>query len=128
MAKPSLQLKSVASLLLTTAAGIASGVAAERGFATPQKPGWQFPAAVLVLCVLLQLALVFVASAEEVELSSFRDQAKRLADLEHERQTQLRQQQIDSNKAIAVEKMKAIKVGDLEKVTTLEELRRKLNG
>ena len=65
------QLKSVASLLLTTVAGIASGVAAERAFASPQKPGWQVPAAILVLCVVLQFALVFVASAEEVELSSF---------------------------------------------------------
>ena len=68
MAKPSLQVKNIASLLLAAGASIASGLASRRFF-DPHPTEWIVPTMVFVLCLGSQLALVFVESKEEGELS-----------------------------------------------------------
>jgi hypothetical protein len=80
MARLSLQVKNIASLLLATGASVAWGLASRRFFDTPVKP-WAAFALTGTALLACQLALIFVESKEEEELSLIRRQ--RLAALQH---------------------------------------------
>ena len=74
MARLSLQLKNVATLVLSLGTSIAFGVAAKRLFDTPQKP-WRLFAFIGFAFLIAQIALLlFVESKEEEELSLFREE------------------------------------------------------
>ena len=70
MARLSLQVKNVASLLLAATASVAFGFASRR-FDSPGRP-WLLSAVLGILCLAAQLALIFVESKEEEELSLLR--------------------------------------------------------
>jgi len=70
MARLSLQVKNIASLVLAAGASIAFGFASRR-FDSPGKP-WLASASAGALLLLCQLCLIFVESKEEEELSLLR--------------------------------------------------------
>ena len=112
MAKPSLQVKNISSLLLATGASIASGLASRRFF-DPHPAGWRTPAVVFVLCLGSQLALVFVESKEEEELS-----------LDRKRRMGCSAAQHGNRKRIADEMKISLHARDLEYYKKLKALRR----
>jgi len=69
MARVSLQVKNIASLVLAAAASVASAVTVRRFF---ERGNWFVPAACLAVFLALQLCLIFVESKEEEELSLLR--------------------------------------------------------
>jgi uncharacterized membrane protein YcjF (UPF0283 family) len=69
MARVSLQVKNIASLVLAAAASIASAVTVRRFF---ERGNWVIPAACLAISLGCQLLLLFVESKEEEELSLLR--------------------------------------------------------
>lgn len=113
MARISLQIKNVGSLLLAAGASISSAVSVRRFF---EHGNWTVPAGFLVVFLGCQLALLFVESKEEEELSLLRTQRldrSRHAIAENERLSQQIQQCIES--------------GDLEAALKWQKTRRKLN-
>ncbi len=67
MAKVTLQVKSIASLIIATAASISWGIAGRRFDGHTQS--WPTPAVIGTMALLLQAGLIFVESKEEEELS-----------------------------------------------------------
>ncbi len=116
MARLSLQVKNVASLLLATGASIAWGVAAKRFFDSPGKPWIAFgiAGAVLLGC---QLSLIFVESKEEEELSLFR--RERMAGVE---------QTINESRKLSERIQLEIEGGNLESLQKWEAHRRRHHG
>ncbi|ADV84642.1 hypothetical protein [Terriglobus saanensis] len=116
MARVALQVKNIASLVLATIASGASGLAVHWFFDAAGKP-WGVPATVLVICLGGQLALIFVESKEEEELSLGR--TKRI---------ELGKRSIELDQKIATKMQEAIDSGHLDQVLELDELRKKING
>jgi hypothetical protein len=115
MARVTLQVKNVASLVLAAGASAAFGFASRR-FDNPAKP--RLPAATLgVLLLSAQLALIFVESREEEELSLFR--RHRMAGL---------RQQIEEEEAISEQIQAHTKAGNIEVVEKWAALRRRKHG
>ena len=111
MARISLQIKNVASLVLASGASVAWGVFARRFFDTPPKPSAPFAIAGTVL-LLLQLGLIFVESKEEEELSLIRRQRMTLTQQsidESEKLSERIQKEIESGDPESVRKWKALK-------------------
>jgi len=109
MARLSLQIKNVASLVLATGASVAWGVASKRFFDTPPRPAVAF-AVTGTFLLLAQLGLLFIESKEEEELSLVRKQ--RLAAVqqsieENERLSSRIQREMDSGNIDAVRKWTA---------------------
>jgi hypothetical protein len=69
MARVSLQVKNIASLVLAAAASLSSAIAVRKFFEHGQ---WGAPAGCLALFLALQLCLIFIESKEEEELSLLR--------------------------------------------------------
>lgn len=113
MAKPSLQVKNIASLLLAAGASIAAGLASRRFF-DPHPTGWVVPTIVFVLCLSSQLALVFVESKEEEELS-----------LSRKRRMEAERHRISLDTVFANEMENALITRDLRLFKKLDALRRK---
>ena len=108
MARLSLQVKNVASLVLAAGASVAFGFASRR-FDSPGKP-WLALATAGLACLLCQLGLIFVESKEEEELSLLR--SRRMAALQHEideaqKLTNRIQKEIDSGTIVEVAKWTA---------------------
>ena len=80
MVRVSLQIKNVAYVVLSVGASISWSVWSRRFFDSPPKPAGPFFAVGLVLLT-FQIALIFVESKEEEELSLIREQ--RMAPLRH---------------------------------------------
>lgn len=106
MARLSLQIKNVASLLLAAAASVAWSIASRRLFDTPTRPWIPFALAG-ALFLTCQLGLIFVESKEEEELSlSRRQRMARIqqASLEQEKLSERTQHEIDvGSVAVAAE-------------------------
>jgi hypothetical protein len=75
VAKITLQLKGVASIVITTAASVSWGIAGRRF--DSQAKSWALPASFGLLFLAVQVGLLFIESKEEEELSLSR--TKRLA-------------------------------------------------
>ena len=116
MARPSLQIKNVASLLLATGASVFWGVAAKRFFDLPPKPAAGFAGVGLVL-LLCQLGLIFIESKEEEELSLIRKQ--RLA---------RGQQSIDEDEKLSLRIQSEMASGTIVEAKKWIALREKRNG
>jgi len=113
MARVSLQVKNIASLVLAAAASVASAVTVRRFF---ERGNWFVPAACLAVFLALQLCLIFVESKEEEELSLLRqyrmDRSRHL---------------IEENKMISIQIRRSIKAGDHEIARKWDEFRRQRN-
>jgi hypothetical protein len=116
MARLSLQIKNVASLFLATGASVAWGVASKRFFDTPPKPALTFAAAGTLL-LSGQLALLFVESKEEEELSLVRK--RRLAAV---------QQSIKEDERLSIRIQKEINSGNIDAVRKWTAYRRSRDG
>jgi hypothetical protein len=116
MARVSLQVKNIGSLILATAASTAWSVAAKRFFDTPRKPAGAFALAGAIL-LLFQLALIFVESKEEEELSLVRRQ--RMATL---------QQSIEEDRKLSNRIQLEMDFGDLQTLKDWTEYRRSDRG
>ncbi len=116
MAKITLQLKGVASIVITTAASVSWGIAGRRF--DSQTKSWAFPACFGLLFLALQISLLFVESKEEEELSLSR--TKRLAIERHsiderEKLSERIQHEIEFGNPELVEKWEAIRRDRYEK-------------
>ena len=116
MARLSLQVKNIASLILATGASISWGVAAKRLFDTPSKP-WAGFASAGVTLLACQLGLIFVESKEEEELSLVR--RERLETLE---------QSIEEKNKLSEQIQRQIEAGDLDSAERWEAYRRRHHG
>jgi hypothetical protein len=113
VARITLQIKNVASLLLATVASASSGIAVKRYFENTNN--WYVPALCLALALGAQLALVFVESKEEEELSLIRKQ--RIEVIKNDTLVAA---------AVAAQMEKEIKAGNHEGVTAWLAIKEKL--
>jgi hypothetical protein len=116
LARVSLQVKNIASLILATAASVCWGIAAKRFFDTPAKP-WAVLAAAGLVCLGCQLGLIFVESKEEEELSLVRRQ--RMAAV---------QQSIEENEKLSTRIQKEMESGNIVEVRKRTAYRRSRDG
>ncbi|WP_263373286.1 hypothetical protein [Granulicella aggregans] len=100
MARVSLQIKNVTSILLAAAASASSGITVKMYL---DHKSWAFPAVCLAVALSCQLGLIFVESKEEEELSLTRKQ--RLEAVKAE---------IAEDRALTVRIQHEIEVGDPE--------------
>jgi hypothetical protein len=103
VARITLQIKNVASILLAAVASASSGITVKKYF---DHANWYIPAVCLAVALCSQLALIFVESKEEEELSLIRKQ--RIKGIE---------QATVIEAAIAEQMEKEIKAGNHERVT-----------
>jgi hypothetical protein len=115
VARVSLQIKNVASILLAATASACSGITV-RELMDSRPSRWWIPAGGLALALACQIALIFVESKEEEELSLLRTQ--RLDRTQHI---------IDANRALSVILNKEIEAGNYDSVEKWIEVRRKIN-
>ncbi len=116
MAKISLQIKGVASIVITTAASVSWGIAGRRF--DSQTKSWGVPAGLGVMFLAIQIGLLFIESKEEEELSLIRTRrlaVERHAIVEREKLSQRIQHEIDFGNPELVEKWDAIRRERYEK-------------
>jgi hypothetical protein len=114
MARVSLQIKNVASILLAAVASAASGVTVKMYL---DRKSWAIPAVCLAGALSCQLGLIFVESKEEEELSLIRKQ--RLEAVKAE---------IAEDRALTARIQHEIKVGDPEAAARWVQFRKEKNG
>lgn len=113
MTRISLQIKSIASILVTATAGVSSGICVKK---FQEGGAWQLPAIVFALALLTQISLVFIESKEEEELSLLR-----------KLRTDRSQHLIDENRKISLQIQKETEAGNHESVQKWNEVRKSLN-
>jgi len=114
MARVSLQVKNVASILLAAAASASSGITVKMYL---DHKSWSVPAVCLAVALSCQLGLIFVESKEEEELSLLR--RERLAVI---------RRSFEENEEISARIRQEIRSGSPKAAADWEEFRRKRHG